>query len=107
MKRNVFRLAVCTAIASCGGGTSIPSPDCVSACQKVLSCSAGAAYGYGFGYSGTAYPGSFGYGVYGYAPSLTMSECTSGCQALPAADRSRIISCISSNSTCAAELSCN
>ncbi len=105
MKHSALWFALCAAIAACGGST--PSPTCQSACQKILSCSANGGYGYGFGYSGTANPSSFGYGVYGYAPDLTLSQCTSGCQALAAADQSRIISCISSNSTCSAELSCD
>jgi hypothetical protein len=104
LKRNGFWLALCAAIAACG--SSNPPAACVNACQKILGCSGGAGYGYGFGYSGTAYSGSFGYGVYGYAPGLTLSECTSGCQALAAADQNRIVSCVTSNSTCSAELSC-
>ncbi|MGE5048709.1 MAG: hypothetical protein ACM3PC_09090 [Deltaproteobacteria bacterium] len=44
--------------------------------------------------------------MYGYAPGLTLSECTSGCQALAAADQNRIVSCVTSGSTCSAELSC-
>lgn len=104
MKTTALWLALCAGIVACGSST--PSATCQSACQKILSCSANGGYGYGFGYSGTAYPASFGYGIYGYAPALTLSECVSGCEALPAADQSRIISCISTNSTCSAELSC-
>jgi hypothetical protein len=104
MKRRILGFMLGAGIAACGD--SNPSATCVTACQKVLACTSGAGYGYGFGYSGTAYPASFGYGVYGYAPSLTMSQCTSGCQALAPADQNRIISCISNNSTCATELSC-
>jgi len=104
MNRTIFGFMVGAGLAACGSST--PSATCASACQKILACAGSAGYGYGFGYSGTTYPGSFGYGVYGYAPSLTLSECTSGCEALATADRSRIIDCVSSNSTCSAELSC-
>ncbi len=105
MKLTALWFALCVGAVACGD--SSPSATCTSACQKVLTCSGGAGYGYGFGYSGTAYPSSFGYGVYGYAPGLTLSECTSGCQALAAADQSRIISCVSNASTCSAALPCD
>jgi hypothetical protein len=106
MKRIAIYLALCAVASSCGS-SSTPSATCQSACQKILSCTATAGYGYGFGYSGTAYPASFGYGVYGYAPNLTLAQCTSGCEALAAGDQSRITTCISANSTCATELSCD
>jgi hypothetical protein len=105
MKLTVVSVALCICALGCGSSSS--SATCATACQKILTCSGGAGYGYGFGYSGTAYPSSFGYGVYGYAPDLTLSECTSGCQALTSADQSRIIACVSNASTCAAALPCD
>ena len=105
MKRIALCLALLAGAVACGSSTS--SPTCQAACQKILVCSANGGYGYGFGYSGTAYPAAFGYGVYGYAPGLTLSECTTGCQALAPADQARIINCVMENSTCAAELTCD
>jgi hypothetical protein len=105
MKNIALLAALCAGTVACGSST--PSANCQSACQKIMSCTATGGYGYGFGYSGTAYPSTFGYGVYGYAPNLTLSQCVSGCQALAAADQNRVITCISNGSTCSAELSCD
>jgi len=98
-----FWLAAAIASAAGCSGSSPPTDECQSACQRVLSC-APAGYGYRFNFT---YAYSFGYGrSYGYgAPDL--QQCLSDCAALPQTPRDRIAQCVVAAADCTVALQCN
>ena len=98
-----FWLAAAIAGATGCSGSSPPSSDCQSACQRVVTCSAtpyAYAYSFNFGY---AY--NFGYGLsYGGAD---LQQCLSDCAAVPQPARDRIAQCVIGASDCLPLLQCN
>ena len=97
-----FWLAAAIAGAAGCSGSSPPSSDCQSACQRVVTCSAppyAYAYSFNFGY---AY--NFGYGrSYGGAD---LQQCLSDCAAVPQPARDRIAQCVIGASDCLTLLRC-
>ena len=105
MKRSTEAIWLAAAIASAAGcsGSSPPSSECQTACQRVVTCSATPyAYAYSFNF---AYAYNFGYGMsYGGAD---LQQCLSDCAAVPQTARDRIAQCVIGASDCLTLLRCN